>query len=40
MKWAETRFELIQAIRREPFVFQRLAGDFTTGFDIGNVQDM
>lgn len=38
MKWAETCFELIQAIRREPFVFQRLAGAFTTGFYILHVR--
>lgn len=38
MKWAEICFELIQAIRREPFVFQRLAGAFTTGFNILNVR--
>lgn len=38
MKWAESRFELIQAIRREPFVFQGLPGAFTTGFYILNVR--
>lgn len=38
MKWAEICFELIQAIRRPPFVFQRLAGAFTTGFYILNVR--
>lgn len=38
MKWAESCFELIQAIRREPFVFQGLAGAFTTGFYILNVR--
>lgn len=38
MKWAEICFGLIQAIRREPFVFQRPAGAFTTGFSIFNVR--
>lgn len=38
MKWAETCFELIQAIRREPFCLPELLGAFTIALKVFTVQ--